>query len=83
MYCLSGASSVTVHEGSQTSNRATTFVNGFKRLGRTPAIVDHVAAGSRFKYVTHQRMFSFGILIVYRLFLPKDNQVLTLVLGGE
>ncbi|KAF9451944.1 hypothetical protein P691DRAFT_756827 [Macrolepiota fuliginosa MF-IS2] len=50
---------------SETSNRATTFVSGFKRLGRIPAIVDYVAAGSRFK-----------------LFLPKDNQVLTLVLGG-
>lgn len=50
---------------SETSNRAATFVSGFKRLGRIPAIVDHVAAGSRFK-----------------LFLPKDNQILTLVLGG-
>ncbi|KAF5354669.1 hypothetical protein D9756_005374 [Leucocoprinus leucothites] len=50
---------------SETSNRATTFVSGFKRLGRVPAIVDYIAAGSRFK-----------------LFLPKDNQVLTLVLGG-
>ncbi|KAJ6587021.1 hypothetical protein DFH09DRAFT_1430137 [Mycena vulgaris] len=34
-------------------------------LGRIPAIVDYVAAGSRFK-----------------LLLPKDNQTLTLVLGG-
>ncbi|KAI9456612.1 transcription factor [Russula earlei] len=39
--------------------------NGFKRLGKIPAVVDYVAAGSRFK-----------------IFLPKDNQVLTLVLGG-
>jgi len=34
-------------------------------LGRVPAIVEYVAAGSRFK-----------------LLLPKDNQTLTLVLGG-
>ncbi|KAL0565818.1 hypothetical protein V5O48_016203 [Marasmius crinis-equi] len=51
---------------SETSSRATPFVNGFKRLGRIPAVVDYVAAGSRFK-----------------LFLPKDNQTLTLVLGGN
>ncbi|KAF5321013.1 hypothetical protein D9619_001893 [Psilocybe cf. subviscida] len=50
---------------SETSNRATPFLNGFKRLGRMPAVVEYVAAGSRFK-----------------LFLPKDNQVLTLVLAG-
>ncbi|KAF7296136.1 Transcriptional factor [Mycena kentingensis (nom. inval.)] len=50
---------------SETSARATQFLNGFKRLGKIPAIVEFVAAGSRFK-----------------LFLPKDNQVLTLVLGG-
>ncbi|PSR73928.1 hypothetical protein PHLCEN_2v10286, partial [Hermanssonia centrifuga] len=50
---------------SESSNRATPFVNGFKRQGRIPAIVDYVAAGSRFK-----------------ILIPKDNQVLTLVLGG-
>lgn len=33
----------------QTNNRATPFVNGFKRQGRIPAVVDYVAAGSRFK----------------------------------
>ncbi|KAJ7072239.1 hypothetical protein C8F01DRAFT_1205852 [Mycena amicta] len=50
---------------SETAARATQFLNGFKRLGKIPAIVDYVAAGSRFK-----------------LLLPKDNQTLTLVLGG-
>ncbi|CDO69288.1 hypothetical protein BN946_scf184976.g7 [Trametes cinnabarina] len=50
---------------SESANRATTFVNGFRRLGRIPAVVEYVAAGSRFK-----------------IYLPKDNQVLTLVLGG-
>ncbi|TFK73990.1 transcription factor [Pluteus cervinus] len=50
---------------SETSSRATQFLNGFKRLGKIPAVVDYVAAGSRFK-----------------VFLPKDNQTLTLVLGG-
>ncbi|TFK20773.1 transcription factor [Coprinopsis marcescibilis] len=50
---------------SETSTRATQFLNNFKRTGRLPAIVDYVASGSRFK-----------------ILLPKDNQVLTLVLGG-
>lgn len=50
---------------SETSSRATQYLNSFKRLGRIPAIVDYVAAGSRFK-----------------IFLPKDNQTLTLVLAG-
>ncbi|KDR75802.1 hypothetical protein GALMADRAFT_248516 [Galerina marginata CBS 339.88] len=50
---------------SETSTRATQFLNGFKRLGKIPAVVDYVAAGSRFK-----------------IFLPKDNQTLTLVLAG-
>ncbi|KAF9263252.1 hypothetical protein L218DRAFT_959268 [Marasmius fiardii PR-910] len=50
---------------SESTSRATQFANGFKRLGRVSAIVDYVAAGSRFK-----------------LYLPKDNQTLTLVLGG-
>ncbi|KAG7098664.1 hypothetical protein E1B28_000580 [Marasmius oreades] len=50
---------------SETASRATQFANGFKRLGRLPAVVEYVAAGSRFK-----------------LYLPKDNQTLTLVLGG-
>lgn len=31
--------------------RATQFLNGFKRLGKIPAVVDYVAAGSRFKFV--------------------------------
>jgi len=34
----------------QSSNRATSFVNSFKRQGRIPAVVEYVAAGSRFKY---------------------------------
>ncbi|PFH51564.1 hypothetical protein AMATHDRAFT_3013 [Amanita thiersii Skay4041] len=50
---------------SETSSRANQFLNGFKRLGRIPAVVEFVAAGSRFK-----------------IYLPKDNQTLTLVLGG-
>ncbi|KAJ7045614.1 hypothetical protein C8F04DRAFT_1334181 [Mycena alexandri] len=50
---------------SESVARATQFLNSFKRLGRVSAVVDYVAAGSRFK-----------------LLLPKDNQTLTLVLGG-
>ncbi|KAG6845898.1 hypothetical protein H0H87_000704 [Tephrocybe sp. NHM501043] len=50
---------------SETATRATQFLNGFKRLGKIPAIVEYVAAGSRFK-----------------IYLPKDNQTLTLVLAG-
>lgn len=50
---------------SESSARATTFVNGFKRQGKVSAVVEYVASGSRFK-----------------LFLPKDNQSLTLVLNG-
>ncbi|EAU91580.2 transcription factor [Coprinopsis cinerea okayama7 len=50
---------------SESASRATQFLNNFKRSGRIPAIVDYVAAGSRFK-----------------ILLPKDNQNLTLVLGG-
>ncbi|KAI0051169.1 transcription factor [Auriscalpium vulgare] len=50
---------------SEAAHRATQFVSGFKRQGRIPAVVEYVAAGSRFK-----------------IFLPKDNQVLTLVLAG-
>ncbi|KAJ7346725.1 hypothetical protein DFH08DRAFT_914727 [Mycena albidolilacea] len=50
---------------SESTSRATQFLNSFKRIGRIPAVVDYVAAGSRFK-----------------LLLPKDNQTLTLVLGG-
>ncbi|KZT24206.1 transcription factor [Neolentinus lepideus HHB14362 ss-1] len=50
---------------SETNSRATQFLNGFKRQSRIPAVVDYVAAGSRFK-----------------ILLPKDNQVITLVLGG-
>ncbi|KAF9060106.1 transcription factor [Rhodocollybia butyracea] len=34
---------------SESSTRATPFINGFKRLGRIPAVVEYVAAGSRFK----------------------------------
>lgn len=36
---------------SEASSRAAQFLNGFKRLGRIPAVVDYVAAGSRFKCV--------------------------------
>ncbi|KAF5316869.1 hypothetical protein D9611_003977 [Ephemerocybe angulata] len=50
---------------SETATRAAQFLNGFKRLGRIPAVVEYVASGSRFK-----------------IFLPKDNQTFTLVLGG-
>ncbi|KAH7913925.1 hypothetical protein BJ138DRAFT_1215342 [Hygrophoropsis aurantiaca] len=50
---------------SETSTRASQFLSGFKRQGKIPAVVEYVAAGSRFK-----------------LFLPKDNQTITLVLGG-
>ncbi|KAJ7076400.1 hypothetical protein B0H15DRAFT_925222 [Mycena belliarum] len=50
---------------SESTSRATQFLSSFKRLGRVAAVVDYVAAGSRFK-----------------LLLPKDNQTLTLVLGG-
>ncbi|KAH9929310.1 transcription factor [Amylocystis lapponica] len=50
---------------SETHSRAAPFINGFKRLGKISAVVEYVAAGSRFK-----------------IFLPKDNQVLTLVLSG-
>ncbi|EIN12033.1 transcription factor [Punctularia strigosozonata HHB-11173 SS5] len=50
---------------SETHTRATQFLNGFKRQGKIPAVIDYVASGSRFK-----------------ILLPKDNQVLTLVLGG-
>ncbi|KAG6903018.1 hypothetical protein C0995_007451 [Termitomyces sp. Mi166 len=50
---------------SETAARATQFLNGFKRSGKIPAVVDYVAAGSRFK-----------------IYLPKDNQTLTLVLAG-
>ncbi|GBE81492.1 Staphylococcal nuclease domain-containing protein [Sparassis crispa] len=50
---------------SESHGRAAPFVNSFRRLGRIPAVVDYVAAGSRFK-----------------INLPKDNQVLTLVLSG-
>ncbi|KAF9012412.1 transcription factor [Cyathus striatus] len=50
---------------SEVCSRATQFLNGFKRLGRIPGVVEYVAAGSRF-----------------RIFLPKDNQTLTLVLAG-
>ena len=34
---------------SEASNPVVQFLNGFKRLGRIPAVVDYVAAGSRFK----------------------------------
>ncbi|KAF8557589.1 hypothetical protein OG21DRAFT_1475362 [Imleria badia] len=50
---------------SETAARANSFLSGFKRQGKIPAVVEYVASGSRFK-----------------LFLPRDNQTLTLVLGG-
>ncbi|KAF6760252.1 transcription factor [Ephemerocybe angulata] len=34
---------------SETATRAAQFLNGFKRLGRIPAVVEYVASGSRFK----------------------------------
>ena len=67
----------------QASNRATQFVSGFKRQGRILAVVEYVAAGSRFKSVLPQRLLDFfPFTVLFRIFLPKDNQVLTLVLGG-
>ncbi|KAH8119402.1 transcription factor [Phellopilus nigrolimitatus] len=50
---------------SESAVRANSYLSGFKRIGRIPAVVDYVAAGSRFK-----------------ILLPKDNQTITLVLGG-
>ncbi|KAI5123940.1 hypothetical protein M0805_006355 [Coniferiporia weirii] len=50
---------------SESSVRANSYLSGFKRQGRIPAVVDYVASGSRFKVL-----------------LPKDNQTITLVLGG-
>jgi len=35
----------------QNGTRAQTFLNGFKRAGKIPAVVEFVAAGSRFKSV--------------------------------
>lgn len=34
---------------SESSNRATTYLNTFKRIGKVPAMVEYVASGSRFK----------------------------------
>lgn len=65
---------------SESSARATQYINGFKRIGRIPAVVDFVAAGSRFKYASIS--LAFIQLIFYRLILPKESQSLTLVLGG-
>ncbi|KAL5528449.1 hypothetical protein ACEPAF_7585 [Sanghuangporus sanghuang] len=50
---------------SESAQRANSFLSGYKRLGRMPAVVDYVASGSRFK-----------------MLLPKENQSITLVLGG-
>lgn len=50
---------------SESSSRAQQFLNGYKRQGKIPAVVDYVSTGSRFK-----------------IFLPRDNQMLTLVLNG-
>ena len=36
---------------SQTMAKASQFLSGFKRQGRVPAVVDYVAAGSRFRSV--------------------------------
>ncbi|KDQ21744.1 hypothetical protein BOTBODRAFT_26171 [Botryobasidium botryosum FD-172 SS1] len=38
-----------VGNASETSAKATQFLSAFKRAGRIPAVVDYVAAGSRFK----------------------------------
>ncbi|KAH7108122.1 hypothetical protein BKA62DRAFT_781142 [Auriculariales sp. MPI-PUGE-AT-0066] len=38
-----------VGNASESGTKATQFLSGFKRLGRIPAVVDYVAAGSRFK----------------------------------
>ena len=66
----------------KTSTRATQFLNGFKRLGRIAAVVDYVAAGSRFKCVNFLMPLMTSVHLCRRIFLPKDNQTLTLVLGG-
>ncbi|EJU04311.1 hypothetical protein DACRYDRAFT_20881 [Dacryopinax primogenitus] len=54
-----------IGNASETHAKAVQFLSSFKRSGRIPAVVEYVAAGSRFKLV-----------------LPKENQTLTLVLGG-
>jgi hypothetical protein len=36
---------------SETSQKATSFLPFFKRAGRQPAVVEYVAAGSRFKVI--------------------------------
>ncbi|KZO98957.1 transcription factor [Calocera viscosa TUFC12733] len=54
-----------VGNASETHAKAVQFLSSFKRSGRVPAVVEYVAAGSRFK-----------------LYLPKENQTLTLVLAG-
>ena len=45
-------------------------------------MVEYVAAGSRFKCVFILHSTIHALTIVHRIFLPKDNQVLTLVLSG-
>ncbi|KIJ39936.1 hypothetical protein M422DRAFT_75809 [Sphaerobolus stellatus SS14] len=54
-----------IGNASESYVKANQFLSGFKRLGRIPAVVQAVTAGSRFK-----------------LLLPKENQILTLVLAG-
>ncbi|GAA5856749.1 hypothetical protein JCM8547_008820 [Rhodosporidiobolus lusitaniae] len=38
-----------VIDASESTQKAATFLGGFKRMGRIPAVVDFVASGSRFK----------------------------------
>ena len=40
---------VIIYASEQSAQRANSFLSGYKRLGRIPAVVDYVASGSRFK----------------------------------
>lgn len=65
----------------QTATKANSFLSGFKRQGRIPAVVDYVSAGSRFRYsFSHQQRHRSSS--VFRILLPKENQSLTLALAG-
>ena len=40
-------------EASESAHKAASFLSSFKRSGKMPAVVDFVAAGSRFKVSSH------------------------------
>lgn len=69
---------------SQTSSKANQFLPGYKRAGKIPAVVDYVAAGSRFKYGRNpwRRRRSTDIR-PFRLLLTRDSQSITFVLSGK